>query len=448
MKKRAVITLAVAFLAASLVLALAACAAPAAPPTPTQAPPPAPSPMPPPTPTTVPLAAVVMGAAERYNAGDLEGLMAYWADDAIFYMFGMPPTGSEIAKGKEQIRAVFEENIANHSRWEVEIDTVVGDIVNIRSKNWHDFTRQIGAAPLEATGVFVIKDGKIASHTWTLTADSAARLKSALAEAAAEEPQVGPEAAAPAETPASELTVTISGGSCSYDGPLALRPGEVQVTVDVEDQDRTGYAVTFLTLDPGKDFMDLMAATMEFGHPSWSRLLHYEEVGPSESKTYNITVTEGPVYAVCFSKYPEVPIGNIGPFTVSPVAEAASPTETPKSDIVVTFAGGICKYEGPAILPAGELTVTVEAKDRDKEAFAAAWFNLAPGKGLSDLIKGQNSPSPPPWADMLALQEAPPGGSETYTLKVEKGPLYLLCWSGSPDQSRGVGSKGPLEVSP
>lgn len=135
MKKRAVITLAVAFLAASLVLALAACAAPAAPPTPTQAPPPAPSPMPPPTPTTVPLAAVVMGAAERYNAGDLEGLMAYWADDAIFYMFGMPPTGSEIAKGKEQIRSVFEENIVNHSRWEVEIDTVVGDIVNIRSKN-------------------------------------------------------------------------------------------------------------------------------------------------------------------------------------------------------------------------------------------------------------------------------------------------------------------------
>jgi hypothetical protein len=115
---------------------------------------------------------------------------------------------------------------------------------------------------------------------------------------------------------------------------------------------------------------------------------------------------------------------------------------------VVTFAGGICKYEGPATLPAGELTVTIDAKDRDKEAFAAAWFNLAPGKGLSDLIKAQDSPSPPPWADMLALQEAPPGGSETYRLKVEKGPLYLLCWSGSPDQSRGVGSKGPIDVRP
>jgi hypothetical protein len=402
--------------------------------------------MPPSTPTTAPLAAVVMGAAERYNAGDLEGLMAYWADDAIFYMFGMPPTGSEIAKGKDQVRAVFEENIANHSRWEVEISSVVGDVVNIRSKNWHDFTRQIGVAPLEANAVFVIKDGKIASHTWTLTEDSAVRLKTALAEAMAAEPQVEPEAAAPAETPASELTVILSGGTCSYDGPLALQTGEVQVTVDVRDRDRQAYAVTFLTLEPGKDFTDLMAATMGPGQPLWARLLHYQEVGPGESQTYNITVAEGPVYAVCWSKPPDVPIGNIGPFTVSPDAEAAPSPEGPMSDIVVTFAGGICKYEGPATLPAGELTVTIDAKDRDKEAFAAAWFNLAPGKGLSDLIKAQDSPSPPPWADMLALQEAPPGGSKTYSLKVEKGPLYLLCWSGSPDQSRGVGSKGPLEV--
>jgi hypothetical protein len=201
-----------------------------------------------------------------------------------------------------------------------------------------------------------------------------------------------------------------------------------------------------LTLVPGKDFMDLMAATMGPGHPLWSRLLHYQEVGPGESQTYTITVTEGPVYAVCWSKPPEVPIGNVGPFTVSPAAKAAPPTETPKSDIVVTFTNGICKYEGPAILPGGELTVTVEAKDRDKEAYAAAWFNLAQGKGLSDLKKAQDSPAPPPWADMIALQEAPPGGSKTYSLTIEKGPLYLLCWSGSPDQAHLVGSKGPLEV--
>jgi hypothetical protein len=434
--------------AALLVLIMAGCVTPPAQPAVTEAPLVTPTSSIPPTPTTMPLAAaVVTGAVERFNAGDLEGLMDYWADDALFYMFGMPPTGSEIARGKEQIRAIFEENIASHSRWEVEIGTVVGDEVNVRSKNWHDFTREIGVAPLEATGVYVIKDGKIASHTWILTPDSASRLKTALASAAAAEPQTETATPARAESPVSELTVTVSGGMCSYDGPLALQPGEVQVTVDVEDQDRTGFVVAFLTLDPGKDFVDLMAATMEFGHPSWSRLLYYEEVGPSESKTYNITVTEGPVYAVCLSKYPEVPIGNIGPFSVTSEEQAHSSAETPKSDIVVTFVNGHCRYEGPATIRAGENTVTLDVQDLDKDAYAAGFFNLAPGKDLHDLIAGQDQPSPPPWADMISFRDTAPGQSLSYTLTVEKGPLYLLCWAGSPDTARVVGSKGPVEVS-
>jgi hypothetical protein len=295
------------YIAAVLSLALAGCVPLAAAPAPTQA---RPSP---PAPTPSSLAAVVMGAAERCNAGDLEGLMAYWADDAVFYMFGMPPTGSEVAKGREQIRAVFEENIANHSRWEIEIETVIDGIVNTRSKNWHDFTRQIGVAPLEASGVFVIRDGKIATHAWILTEDSAARLKTALAEAAPAEPK----ATALAPTPAAELAVTISGGTCSYNGPLALRAGEVRVAVDVRDEGKAAYAITFLTLEPGKDFMDLMATTAGAGPPTWAKLLHYEEVGPGESKTYAIAVTEGPVYAVCWSKPPDLPIGNLGPFEVS-----------------------------------------------------------------------------------------------------------------------------------
>jgi hypothetical protein len=432
-------------LAMLLVLITAGCVAPAAQPTPNEEPPPAPTAAPPPAPTAVPPAAVVMGMAERYNAGDLAGAMAYWADDGIFYMFGMPPNGSEIAAGQEGIRAVFEENIASHSRMEVEIGTVLGDVVNTRMKTWHDFTRQIGAAPLEANGVYVVKDGKIASHTWILTPDSAAKLKTAMAEAMAGEPPAEAEAPAPAETPVSEVAVTFSDGTCRYDGPLALQPGEVKVTVDVQDQDRAAYAVTFLTLDPDRDFMDLMASAMG-PPPLGSLLLYYEEVGAGERNSYNITVTEGPVYAVCWSKPPDLPIGNIGPFSVAQPEEAEPPEEAPKSDIVVTFAGGVCKYEGPPTLRAGELTVTVEAKDRDKEAYAAAWFTLAPEKTLRNLLDAQDSPSPPPWADMLALQEAPPGGSETYTLKVEKGPLYLLCWAGSPDHSSGVGSKGPLEV--
>ena len=69
-----------------------------------------------------------------------------------------------MALGQDEIRATFEENIANNSRWEVAIDQVKGDTVRAHSKNWHDFTRQIGAAPLEANTIYVIEDGKIVSE--------------------------------------------------------------------------------------------------------------------------------------------------------------------------------------------------------------------------------------------------------------------------------------------
>lgn len=239
--------------------------------------------------------------------------MAYWADDAMFYAFGMPPTGSEIYRGNEQIRAILEENIASHFQQEVEISTVVGDVIDARTKTWHDFTRQIGVAPMEATEVYQIRDGKIATYTWTLTEDSAIRLKTALAAAMPAEP----EAAAPAATPVSELTVTLSGGTCSFDGPLTLKAGEIQVTMDVQDQDKQMYGLTFFTLDPDKDFMDLMASTVRSIPPPWSDMFSIKEIGPGKSETYRVTVTEGPVYVVCWSKPPSLPIGNIGPFEVS-----------------------------------------------------------------------------------------------------------------------------------
>ena len=91
-----------------------------------------------PTPTPISYAAIVMGAAESFNTGDLELAMSYWADDAMFYMFGMPPTGSEVLQGAGQIRGMYEENIASHSRWEIEINSIVGYLVEAKFKNWHN----------------------------------------------------------------------------------------------------------------------------------------------------------------------------------------------------------------------------------------------------------------------------------------------------------------------
>ena len=322
----------------SVVLALAACVAPVAAPTPTPSPVPPPTPTPLPEPTSLPLAPaeVVTRAAAAFSAGDLEGGMAYWADDAIWYIFGLPPNGSEIIRGKEAIRAELENEIAAHLTWEIDPQSVVGNVVTSHDTTWLDFTRQIGVAPVQATGQYLVEDGKIATYAWTIDPESLVKLKAALAELPAEpaaepatepaaepeaepaaEPAAEPEATAPAPAPVSELTVTIADGACSIEQPVALKAGGVQLTVDVQDENRDGYAVVFLTLNEGKDFTDLMAASTG-SPPSWAFVQHYEEVDPASAKTYTIRASAGrPLYGICFSRPPDQPIGNLGPIAVS-----------------------------------------------------------------------------------------------------------------------------------
>lgn len=303
----------------SVALALAGCAAPPAAPALPDDTPAAPTDTLVPTATPVPLAPaeVVTSMAERFSAGDLEGGMAYWADDAIWYIFGLPPNGSELLKGKEAIRRELGNEIAAHLTWEVEPTSVVGNVVTSHDTTWLDFTRQIGVAPVSATGQYLVEDGKIVTYAWTIDPESLVKLKAALVEMPAE-PEAAPEAAAPVPAPVSELTVTIADGTCRIAEPVVVQAGEVQLTVDVHDENREGYAVVFLTLDEGKDFMDLMAASTGYP-PAWAYALHYEEVDPASSKTYTIRASAGrPLYGICFSKPPDHPIGNIGPLAVSP----------------------------------------------------------------------------------------------------------------------------------
>jgi hypothetical protein len=256
---------------------------------------------------------IVLNMVERMNAGDVEGSLAYFADDARGYLMGFPPTGIEIYTGKEQLRHLWEDSVSNHFEWDVEVSSAYGDIVNIKAKTWHDFTRQLGVAPLEYTDVYEIKDGKIVTYGSWLTQESLARFRPAFAEVMPPEPTATPSS----DPPVSEMNVTISGGRCNTDSSIALQAGEVTVTLNVEDQDRSMYALTLFNLDEGKDFLDLMAETVTF-QPSWAHDVLYQALGPGKSGTYTFTLEKGTVYLVCWSKPPDIPIGNAGPFTVVP----------------------------------------------------------------------------------------------------------------------------------
>jgi hypothetical protein len=121
------------------------------------------------------------GFVESYRVlEDKRRTLAYFHDDANLYLLGLPPGGFEILRGKDQIQPMFEENIACHIKMEVEVLNVVDDVVTARTTTWHDFTREIGAAPVEVPGIYVIRDGKIATEAWHVSEGSLAELKSTL----------------------------------------------------------------------------------------------------------------------------------------------------------------------------------------------------------------------------------------------------------------------------
>jgi len=298
----------------ALLILPAGCAPTAsAPPTQTAAPPPTPTAQPQATPTSVAPATIVSEMVSRLNAGDVEGSLAYFAEDAMGYIVGLPPTGMEVYAGKEQIRALWEDSVANHFQWETVIKGSERGLVYVAAKTWHDFTRQIGVAPLEWVDVYEVQNDKIVTYATTITAEALARLKPALAEAMGEDEGAPPST----DQPVSELAVTFAGGTCATDAPLALRTGEIQVTMDIQDQDNMLYALTMFNLEAGKDLPDLMASTVG-SPPDWADMLLMEELGPGHRETYQFAVEEGPVYMVCWSQPPELAVGSAGPFMVVP----------------------------------------------------------------------------------------------------------------------------------
>jgi hypothetical protein len=276
-------------------------------------------PAPEPTPTVMPspetkpetASEIIQDMVARMNAGDVEGSLAYFADDAMAYIIGLPPTGMEVYAGKEQIHALWQDSVANHFQWEVNITSTNGDIVNVNAKTWHDFTRQLGVAPLEYIDVYEVKDGKITTYGTTITADALARFKPAFAEVVPPEEPASPST----EQPVSEMTVTIAGGTCTIDNPAPLQAGEIEITLNIKDQNKDLYALTMFNLDADKDLLDLMASTVGMP-PSWGDILLMEEQKPGTSNTYTFTIEKGLVYMICWSKPPDLPIGNAEPIEV------------------------------------------------------------------------------------------------------------------------------------
>lgn len=292
-----------------MLFVIAGCAAPATPPPPTQVPP-TPTPA---NPADDPNAKIILEMAAKLNAGDVDGSLAYFSEDALSYFMGMPPTGLEFYRGGEALRPMWEYCVSDNFEWKVDITGVYGNIVVAKAQTWLDFTRQLGVAPNDFIDVYEIQDGKIVTYGSMITQDALDEFKPAINAAIPPEPTPILES-----EPVSEIKVTIDGGTCVTDNPAALKAGEVKVNVHVAEQEQEKYAVALFTLNEGKDMLDLMASTALDYPPGWAHTQLLKELDPGEQASYTTTVEEGLVYLVCFSQPPALAIGNAGPLVVSP----------------------------------------------------------------------------------------------------------------------------------
>jgi len=130
-------------------------------------------------------------------------------------------------------------------------------------------------------------------------------------------PQPTPTAAstpAPMDTPV-DITVTFDGNECTYDGPDTVSAGEITVNWNIKDQDHEKFGLAIVTLDEGKTLENL-DVWPSVDKPPWATLVAFAETRPGSLSPMVADVTEGPIFLVCFTAYPERKIGVLGPVEV------------------------------------------------------------------------------------------------------------------------------------
>ena len=121
-----------------------------------------------------------MGDAVTKEA--IDESLRWYADDATFTILGLPE-GVEVYKGKDALRRVMESWVTMHQRWEVEPLMNDNGVLTTRTLTWLDPTVAMGIAPVEATEVYVVKNGLIQSETWMISPESLEALVAAIAAA-------------------------------------------------------------------------------------------------------------------------------------------------------------------------------------------------------------------------------------------------------------------------
>jgi hypothetical protein len=126
-------------------------------------------------------AAVIAAYIAAANSGDLEDILALYADDAFHIHLPSADGSPGVCVGKDQFRMWYEQSLAHGERVALEEGSVAVDgnqasfRVSISSEPWS----KLGLEALEAQSEMVVIDGRIATHVVLLTPDSVRQLQAA-----------------------------------------------------------------------------------------------------------------------------------------------------------------------------------------------------------------------------------------------------------------------------
>lgn len=124
---------------------------------------------------------VIAAYVTAVNAGDLEGILALYADDAVHVFLPSADGSAGVCLGKAQFRMWYEQSVANGDRIALEDGTlsVDGGRASFVTRMTSDPWLELGVSALQADAEMVIEDGLIATHMVLLTPASLRQLLAA-----------------------------------------------------------------------------------------------------------------------------------------------------------------------------------------------------------------------------------------------------------------------------
>ena len=126
-------------------------------------------------------ASAIKAETDAMNAGDVDAAVAMFAEDAVFRVTPPPSGTTGVFAGKQQLRAWFQQEVAEHIHLMVGGLEVAGERVTWTATLELDTFRMLGVGPVAQRGEAVVREGKIVSMTVAnqFTPAQAAKLRGA-----------------------------------------------------------------------------------------------------------------------------------------------------------------------------------------------------------------------------------------------------------------------------